>query len=84
MAYAIESFSHQQLADYLTTSAGIQSEVVSEFKANLIDGAAFFSMSEDDLKGLLPIIGDRIMVRNVLKKLREVNFITYSYTYMLT
>ena len=74
MAYVnIEDFSHQQLADYLATSAGIRSEAVSEFQANLINGDAFLSMSEDDLKDLLPVIGDRIQIRNLLKKLREVN-----------
>jgi len=74
MAYAnIEDFSHQQLADYLATSVGIRSEAVSAFQTNLINGVTFLSMSEDDIKDLLPVIGDRILIRNLLKKLREVD-----------
>ena len=67
----VEKYDFQQLLYYLL-SRGIREEVTEIFQANLINGEAFLYLSEEDLKELLPIIGDRILIRNLLKKLHEV------------
>lgn len=73
----VAKYDCQQLSDYLLSS-GIREEATGAFQANMINGDAFFSLLEDELKELLPVIGDRILIRNLLKKLREV----YSYCYI--
>lgn len=67
----VEKYDCQQLSDYLLSS-GIREEVTEAFQANLINGEAFLELSEEDLKELLPVIGDRILIRKLLKKLHEV------------
>ena len=66
----VEKYDCQQLSDYLLSS-GIREEVAKAFQANLINGEAFLYLSED-LKELLPVIGNRILIRKLLKKLHEV------------
>lgn len=60
----VEKYDCQRLFEYLL--------VAEAFQANLINGEAFLELSEEDLKELLPVIGDRILVRKPLKKLHEV------------
>ena len=55
----VAQYDYQQLADYLR-GKGMRTEVAKSFEDNLIDGEAFVSMTEDDLKELVPVIGDRI------------------------
>jgi len=68
----IAEYDCQQLSDYLLSS-GIREECAAAFTDNMINGEAFFSLSEEDLKELLPVIGDRILIRKLLKKLSEVS-----------
>ena len=67
----VAKYGCQELLDYLLSS-GKRQEVAEAFQANMINGDAFLSLSEDDLKELLPVIGNRSLVRKLLKKLREV------------
>ena len=66
----VENYDCQQLSDYLLSS-GIREEVTEAFQAN-INREAFLYLSEEDLKELLPVIGNRILIRKLLKKLHEV------------
>ena len=52
---------------------GFHLELVASFSRNRIDGATFIDLSEDDLKDLAPVIGDRVNIRKLLAKTREVN-----------
>ena len=74
----IAKYNCQQLSDYLLSN-GIREEVAEAFQANVINGDAFFSLLEDDLKELLPVIGDRILIKKLLNKLHEV-YVAIIYT----
>ena len=61
-----------EFCNYLLAERGVHSDVVSCFSDNRISGATFLELSEDDLKDLLPVIGDRVNVRGLLAEAREV------------
>ena len=56
----------------LLTEKGVHSDVVASFSRNRICGVTFLTFSEDDLKELLPVIGGRVTVRNLLLEVRKV------------
>ena len=47
---------------------------MSAFVCNLVCGQTFLALTEDDLKELVPVIGDRVRVREVLQRERKVIF----------
>ena len=47
-------------------------DIVQRFSRNKICGFTFLSLSEDDLKELLPVIGERVRVRQFLKETKQV------------
>lgn len=51
---------------------GFHEDVVSSFYNNRICGATFSDLTEEDLKELLPVIGDRARVRRLLQEVKEV------------
>ena len=63
--------------DYL--EKGFHSDIVMSFHRNRMSGATFLELSEDDLKDLVPVIGDRVTVRRLLVELREVQCHIASY-----
>ena len=46
---------------------GLSDEVVENFRRNCVTGAAFLQLTEDDLRELVPLIGERTVVRELLK-----------------
>ena len=50
---------------------GAHEDIVASFSTNRISGEAFLNLSEDDLKELLPVIGDRVYIRGLLRNARE-------------
>ena len=46
--------------------------IVSVFIGDRICGNSFLALTKDDLKELVPIIGDRVRVREVLQRERKV------------
>ena len=46
---------------------GFHEDVVSAFAANRICGQTFIEMTDEDIQELLPVVGDRIQVRKLLK-----------------
>ena len=63
----IEPLSHEEFGDFLS-ERGLHEDAVSAFVSQRVSGAAFLKLSEDDLKELIPIIGDRILVRELLRE----------------
>ena len=59
----------EELTDYLLRE-GISSEGLTNFATNRISGSAFLKLTEDDLKDLIPIIGVRSEIRDILLKVR--------------
>ena len=47
-------------------------DIVHRFSKNKICGSTFLNLTEDDLKDLLPVIGERVRVRKLLKEARQV------------
>lgn len=67
----IQDLSCQDLGEYLIDQE-IHQEVVTIFHDNRICAESFLEMNEDDLKEMLPVIGDRILVRKLLINLQKV------------
>ena len=51
---------------------GIHEDIIAAFVANRICESTFLKLNEEDLKELIPLIGDRIRVRELQNKAREV------------
>ena len=47
-------------------------DIVQKFSKNKICGSTFLNLTEDDLKDLLPVIGERVRVRQLLKEAKQV------------
>lgn len=60
----------EELSEVLE-SQGVHGDIVAAFSNNRISGEAFLNLTEDDLKELLPIIGDRIYIRGLLQNARK-------------
>ena len=73
MAYmtSLEDFTVDELEDYLEDK-GVSEDVVRNFGRNRISGAAFLRLTEDDLRELVPLIGERTSVRELLKQSKQV------------
>jgi len=65
--HIIQSLSHEDFADFLL-ERNFHEEVISLFVSQRVSGAAFLRLYEDDLKELISIIGDRILVRELLRE----------------
>lgn len=59
------------LGEYLK-DRGIHEDVIAVFNANRICGEAFMELREDDLREMLPVIGDRVRIRKLLDSLQQV------------
>lgn len=63
----VEPLSHEEFGDFLL-ERGFHENVASLFVSQRVSGAGFLKISEDELKELIPIIGDRILVRELLRE----------------
>lgn len=50
----------------------VHQEVASLFVSNRILGSVFLKLTEDELKELIPTIGDRVLVKELLKNVSQV------------
>lgn len=48
--------------------AGVHEDVTRSFIQNRIDSLGFLSLTDDELKELIPVVGDRISVRRIKEK----------------
>jgi len=71
-----EGLSCNDLGEYLTAQ-GIHEDVVAVFNANRICGEAFMEFQENDLREMLPVIGDRVRIRKLLDSLKQVKLHFY-------
>ena len=63
---SIEPLDCQKLGELLIVK-GVHEDVVSRFVTNRVDGSTFLKLSEDDIKELIPTIGDHVIVREMVK-----------------
>ena len=68
-------FSVEDLAEYLLLRK-VRTGLVNNFKTNLVNGAAFLQLTEEDLKELVPLVGERVLIRQLLKQSKLVCFVT--------
>ena len=61
----LKNLSVDELCDYLEDS-GIEKSLRDRIHLHKIDGAIFASLSDDDLKELAPLIGDRVALKNLM------------------
>lgn len=71
---AVEVLNCEDFGNFLEAE-GLHEDIVSTFVGNRICGQVFLALTEDDLKELVPVIGDRVRVREVLQRERKVNII---------
>ena len=64
------SLSIEQLGEYLENK-GVSNEAILRLEENKVSGLAMLLVDEVELKELLPTIGDRAIVKNLLKELRS-------------
>ena len=51
---------------------GFHEEIILSFSSNTMCGTSFCNLTEEDLKELLPGIGDRACVRQLLQEVKKV------------
>ena len=69
--YTVEELTHYFL------ERGVRDGVVSHFKKHLVNGAAFLQLTEDDLKELVPLVGERVFLRQILKQSKLVRLTSW-------
>ena len=67
----ISGITCSEFSDFLMKE-GFHEDVISSFSSNRICGASFCALTEEDLKELLPVIGDRVRIRRLLQEVKEV------------
>lgn len=67
----MRKLSVEQLGDYLTKN-GLSQEAIHAFSKNNVTGKALLLLEDDDIKGLIDTIGDRAVLRNLLREVRKV------------
>ncbi len=72
-AKVLVDLSVDDIGEYLRES-GIDDDVAATFEQNRISGAAFIQLTEEDLKELVPVLGVRVQVRQLLKEAVQVRF----------
>lgn len=68
-----EALSVSDLNAYLG-SQEISKKTLENFSTNMVSGLALTLLDDSHIKELVPIIGDRAIMRNILKKLKQVFF----------
>ena len=63
----IAIFDEEELEEYLVEK-GICSQTAAAFRKNLVTGEAFLELTGEDIKELVPLIGVRTRVRDLLKE----------------
>ncbi len=56
---------------YFLSQKGASDRVVESLKDNYVNGSAFVVLTEDDIKQLTPLIGDRALLRSLLKQVQQ-------------
>lgn len=66
----LEVLNCEEFSEFLEAQ-GAHGDIIASFSSNRISGEVFLNLSEDDLKELLPVIGDRVYVRRLLQNALE-------------
>ena len=63
----VQGFNVEDVCRLLTNRLGGENDdVISIFRSNRIDGPAFLELTDDELKELVPILGERKAVKRIM------------------
>ena len=68
----VPEFTIDELAEFLSERS-VREEVIENFRKNKISGGVFLVLTEEDLKELVPLIGERTEIRALLKQRKVVS-----------
>lgn len=68
----METKTVDEFKEYLL-ERGISERVAENFHENEVSGSAFLKLTEEDIKELVPPIGIRSAIRNIIKELKKVS-----------
>lgn len=75
----IATMSVEELCAFLGT-AGVEKPILEKILQHKIDGSVFLQLSDDDLKELSPLLGDRIKLKRLLRPdVLEVRYLYLSF-----
>lgn len=68
----------EEFCEFLVVERALHPDLKATFSENRVSGAVFLDLTEEDLKELVPVLGDRTKVRKLLQETKEVSetFIT--------
>ena len=67
-----------QLKEYLKAKK-ISSKTLESLACNMISGLALSLISEEEMKEVVPMLGDRILVKNIIRNLDQVRHAHHYY-----
>ena len=73
----IRELTCSEFSEYLTRE-GVHEEVIELFSRNRICGETFCDLNEEDLKELLPVVGDSVRIRRLLNEATKVWFYKFA------
>ena len=82
LSFSIEDATVSQIGDYLL-ERGISDDVVDNFHRNQICGQAFLNLTDEDVKELVPPIGIRIKIREILRQHQKVSSEDVKFDFMM-
>ena len=60
----------EELSEHLVEK-GVHEDVSATFKSNRISGKVFLKLSDENLKELIPTVGDRVLVKELLEEIES-------------
>ena len=67
----MENYSISELKEYLVEK-GVSADAVENFEKNQVSGSVFLKLTEEDLRELVPLIGVRAGIRDLIKEHQKV------------
>ena len=67
--HLLSSSSIEEVKEYLLDN-GIDDEIADNFRRNKVDGSALVKLTEEDVKELVPLVGVRPAVREILQTIK--------------
>ena len=67
----MEALSVEELCDYLIEKENLDEDLVDILRTNKIKGKTFIRLTEDHIKELFPVVGDRLELAGVVEKMKS-------------
>ena len=73
----IESFNVEQLCDFLTQLNQLSEQTIASFSENRISGAIFFELGNDDLREIVPVLGERKVLEKLMRSYKPTEAVSH-------